>query len=377
MAEKTHDLTFVNQGTNQAYFVPHRVSRSRSSSSASETQDGIPPYFMQITSVDEDVFHVEVLARKPSKDITKLFIKQSHKPSAFRRITIEQGEVSGGIDIDIDSDEKHDESGCVLTLYEIKRPPKRISHVDLRLRLVLETDEQQLPPYNLNYRPNCIDPSNIIQRNDTKLERINIYWTLPPQSFGDISYKIIHEKKEDTDITHVSSLPFLIPFSRAQLMQVFRVVTIAKVNGKVYSSEESKPIKVEYEDDMCYRGEWLNDKLDAVITTINHEMDSSSNNFLFQVYSMNWDGTSEIQKFVTYEHDKAMKHYQQTITQKQNTSMLCNGKSLYESGNSDLCQRCSHEAEEDYNSILALFQCKKLDHSDVVKMWKAKSDLYD
>eukprot|EP01083_Nonionella_stella_P275309 934943_1 len=338
---------------------------------------------MQITSVDEDVFHVEVLARKPSKDITKLFIKQSHKPSAFRRITIGQGEVSGGIDIDIDSDEKHDESGCVLTLYETKRPPKRISHVDLRLRLVLETDEQQLPPYNLNYRPNCIDPSTVIQRDDMNNECINIYWTLPPKSFGDISYRIIHisydiihENREDVDATHVSSLPYLMPFSRAQLMQVFRVVTVAKVNGKVYQSEESKPITVRYEDGMCCGCDWLTDELDKVIKKINHEMDSR-NHFLFQVYSMNWDDESEIQKCVTYAHDEAMNHYRQTIAQEVNTSMLCNGKNLYESGDSELCQRCSNEAEEDYNRVLSGFQCKKLNYSDIIKKWKGMADRYD
>eukprot|EP01083_Nonionella_stella_P019860 55124_1 len=72
-----------------------------------------------------------------------------------------------------------------------------------------------------------------------------------------------------------------------------------------------------------------------------------------------------------------MDRYEQAITQKQNSSVSCNGKSLYESGNADVCQQCSNEAEEDYSSILAWFIGKKLNYSDIIKRWKAKSYLYD
>eukprot|EP01083_Nonionella_stella_P157020 509156_1 len=62
-------------------------------------------------------------------------------------------------------------------------------------------------------------------------------------------------------------------------------------------------------------------KLEEVIDVINHEIDST-HNFLYQVYHVN-DGQN-IDKYITYEHHEAMKHYNDTIGQKYSTSMLCN-----------------------------------------------------
>eukprot|EP01083_Nonionella_stella_P314416 1132566_1 len=106
-------------GPSKRYPLQIRIMCHATVFSSSGTQSQIAPYFMQITSVDEDAFHIEISAHNASKNVTKLFIKQSHKPSEFKRIKIGKGGISGGIDIDINSDQKHNE--CELTLYRRKQ----------------------------------------------------------------------------------------------------------------------------------------------------------------------------------------------------------------------------------------------------------------
>eukprot|EP01083_Nonionella_stella_P318545 1164958_1 len=115
-------------------------------------------------------------------------------------------------------------------------------------------------------------------------------------------------------------------------------------------------------------------KLEEVIDVINHEIDST-HNFLYQVYHVN--DRQNIEKHITYEHNEAMTHYNATIQQKYSTSMLCNGKTIYEYGKPDICQRCTDDAETDYNKIYESLHSFKLDKYEILNVWRENANQYD
>jgi len=104
--------------------------------------------------------------------------------------------------------------------------------------LLILKDNNKLPPKNTNYKPNCIDLSTVLKRKDEKNKRFNIYWTIPPLSFGEISYKIVNDWTKEEEV--ILSLPYSIPLSSSPI--TFKVITISNVEENVYESNPSEPI---------------------------------------------------------------------------------------------------------------------------------------
>eukprot|EP01084_Bolivina_argentea_P240215 403630_1 len=122
----------------------------------------------------------------------------------------------------------------------------------------------------------------------------------------------------------------------------------------------------------------LLEKLDQVIEVINHEIDSS-HNFLYQVYhiEINENSLSDIKTFITYEHDKAMEHYTDTIEQMNSTSMLCNGRVLKEYGKSNYYTHTTAKAIVDYETIELALHSEKLNKDEIINTWREHSEKYN
>eukprot|EP01084_Bolivina_argentea_P263451 445919_1 len=116
--------------------------------------------------------------------------------------------------------------------------------------------------------------------------------------------------------------------------------------------------------------------LTQVVDVINHEIDSS-HNFLYQVYYIDTDDEWKTKTFITYEHDKAMEYFKETINKKYSTSMLCNGRVLKEYGLGDYYTISTATAQSDYDTIHQALHSEKLDKEEIINKWEENSYKYN
>eukprot|EP01083_Nonionella_stella_P179947 640284_1 len=217
----TPNLSFVN--------YKQEEEEKTESNSISETHH-VPLYFMQIMSVDLDEFMVQVSVDTAVNKKRKFFIKEigtNGNNSVVVSVRIPKWQTSGSIYVDCD--EEHGEV-YHLALFESKQIKDPIQNCR-PIRFVMAKDEQ-MPPHNKQYKPNMIDSSKVFTRSDENAQQVNVYWETPSASFGDISYNVLSQSKED--MISVASLPYSIAI--ALLHVSFRVVTVCTVSGMVYES---------------------------------------------------------------------------------------------------------------------------------------------
>eukprot|EP01084_Bolivina_argentea_P118705 210561_1 len=108
----THDLICTNNNSrNKTKLILTKPLKIANTNYIANKQDIIPSYFMQVTNVDEDSFHIEVIANKVHNKSRKLFIKEvndSNVSLSRTVIKIKKNKISAQKEIDID--EKHSES---------------------------------------------------------------------------------------------------------------------------------------------------------------------------------------------------------------------------------------------------------------------------
>eukprot|EP01084_Bolivina_argentea_P308021 532503_1 len=205
----------------------------------------LPSYFMQISFIDEDGFHIQISCDQITENKRKFFIKELHynKHSKIypieRRVKIEKGQNKGEVDIDIH--ENHKELHY-LALYDSRKATEPLPN-SMQLQFVVLKDENEYPPQNAYYKPNSIDLSTILQIKDETNMKLDIYWLIPSRSFGSISYKIIKDDIESKGEQVIKSLPYSIPFEMTPIS--FQVITITKINDHIYESDPSESIIIE------------------------------------------------------------------------------------------------------------------------------------
>eukprot|EP01084_Bolivina_argentea_P021127 39246_1 len=203
----------------------------------------LPEYFIQITAVDLDDFHVELTCYEfeTSKKKQKYFVKEITDDDNIDKVEscmiIKPGEKSAGIDIDFDEDHH---SSFLLGLYKNKKVKHRLPNSN-SVHLVMIKDDTKVPPKNLSYKPDSIDCLTVIKCKDERKECVNIFWSIPSQIFGEISYKITNNDGKVKDI--ISFLPYSIPLSSIPVS--FNVITIATIDQMIYQSVPSKCIIIE------------------------------------------------------------------------------------------------------------------------------------
>eukprot|EP01083_Nonionella_stella_P196274 722335_1 len=196
-----------------------------------------PQYFMHVTAVDEDVFHMNVVADVPADCTRKLFIKDMNHLENTRIIKIKKGETSQGIDMVI---RKSDPCKCRFAIYASRESAQPISNAT-QLQLTVLKDENEMPPKNMQYKPKCIDAAAAFQVKDVQNNQLNIYWSISPKAFGNISYKIVVNHRE---IAIISALPYYVPLSSvfSVFTSPFQVITVSEAEGFIYESNPSDPI---------------------------------------------------------------------------------------------------------------------------------------
>eukprot|EP01084_Bolivina_argentea_P309521 535397_1 len=244
--EHTHNLVFTNNyPTKKISTRSNRTKRQRKElfNIYEGKENEIPSYFMQVTSVDADDFHVEVTL---SKKITtcnkrKFFIKElnkfKHEVASNATVIVKKNRYGSGIDIDIESE--HNEH-YYLALYDSKNAMIPLQNSS-KIPLIVLKDPKQFPPINVYYKPNCIDASTIITMKDYQQDMFIVYWSVPPKSFGEIFYKIVgsNEYQQESE-TIISRLPYITRLSSNSLS--FTVITICKIGENVYQSDRSESI---------------------------------------------------------------------------------------------------------------------------------------
>eukprot|EP01084_Bolivina_argentea_P255835 430447_1 len=237
--EDTHNLIFVNENTTTKTKIRRHIGLKPQPTMLdiyTSKQTQIPSYFMQITSVNVDDFQIKLILDKACDKRRKFFIKQIEGRD-HEIIVIRKGQISATRDIQID--EKQNKYH--LALYDSKNAYKSLPNSN-KIKLNLIKDKKTFPPQNPNYMPKCVDLSTVLQATDHKTKKMNIYWAIPSESFGEISYKIIKDETKEQEI--ISLLPYSISLSLLPLS--FKVITINMVDNNSYESDASEIITVEY-----------------------------------------------------------------------------------------------------------------------------------
>eukprot|EP01084_Bolivina_argentea_P288252 494728_1 len=220
------------------------ISFSEIYSPKNKLNNQIPSYFMQVLSVDEDEFVIQVTADTISDKKQKLVIREigSDNNGSSARVRIEKNQISATTYFDTDLDDKHD--GIYnLAIYDRKNNQEPLPN-STQIQVIILKDKTELPPLNKNFRPNCIDLSTILKVKDDQYGNIYVYWSIPPKCFGNISYRVFNELTAESEI--IESLPYLI--STASTPVSLQVVTINNVGDQSYESNPSKSIIIGSKD---------------------------------------------------------------------------------------------------------------------------------
>eukprot|EP01083_Nonionella_stella_P147354 464795_1 len=240
--ENAHNLSFTIHKTlslhprnviiADAFNKPANIDHS---AKYSPKQGQAPKYFMEVTSVDEDIFHLNVVADAEKDWSRKLFIKDMNHLENTGMVIIRKGQISEGINMEIGAADTYR-----FAIYATVESEEVISSA-FQLELTVLKDEKEMPPHNTQYRPKCVDSATVFQVKDSESKRINVYWSIPPKSFGNVSYRIVINEHH---AAMISSLPYSVPFSSIALMNPFRVVTVTETEWNIYESNPSDPISI-------------------------------------------------------------------------------------------------------------------------------------
>eukprot|EP01084_Bolivina_argentea_P064295 117284_1 len=200
-------LIFINKNN---YFKSNirKSSNSNSTSPISDIYQSQPNqpllYFMQITNIDEDEFHVVITLNKPCNKKQKLYVKelnQSYNETQKKQIVFRANEIKTEIDLDIEED--HD-TLYHLALYENKKATIPLANSNQLCFDVIKNEEEFVTP-------ECIDISTVIKCKDKLNGLLKIYWSVPSKCYGEISYYIV--KTSNKEQQKITLLPYSIPLS--------------------------------------------------------------------------------------------------------------------------------------------------------------------
>eukprot|EP01084_Bolivina_argentea_P256316 431507_1 len=166
----------------------------------------MPAYFMQIVSVNQEYIEIEVTLNNMQKEKRTFFIKECidnvDEYTIVQKFVVRNQQTC----VVIPMDEKHNEL-YNLGLYESKNANNILPN-STQISIRVLKDKNQIPPKNINYKPMCIDTTTVLTGMDNQSNKLNIYWQLPMDSFGDISYKIINDENKEQEMIDV--LPYCL-----------------------------------------------------------------------------------------------------------------------------------------------------------------------
>ena len=196
----------------------------------------VPSYCIQATAVYADKFHVRIVARDMECTTRRLLLKEV-AGVIEQWIEIEAGRHSTDAVIVIVS-EHSDAYHLALYRDEDAARPLPMS-LELPLRVAKDTRHDTDPPL-----PQPIALSSIYQARDVDAGQMNIYWSAPPCTFGEISYCVINDNTARLQM--IDALPFCIALS--DLPTSFSVSTVTRGGDRKFESEPSATITVGFFD---------------------------------------------------------------------------------------------------------------------------------
>eukprot|EP01084_Bolivina_argentea_P256314 431499_1 len=168
----------------------------------------MPSLFIQIISLNHEYMEVVVTLNEIQKEKRTFFIKECienmDESTIAQKCMVWVNQPTYFVTIPMD--EKHNEL-YNLGLYEDKNA-KNILPNSTQISIRVLKDKNQIPPKNINYKPMCIDTTTVLTGMDNQSNKLNIYWQLPMDSFGDISYKIINDENKEQEMIDV--LPYCL-----------------------------------------------------------------------------------------------------------------------------------------------------------------------
>ena len=84
-----------------------------------------------------------------------------------------------------------------------------------------------------NMKPNCIDSKLVIMMKDEIKGFMYIYWSIPKNSFGDISYKVINDDTKEEE--EINVLPYQIALT--SIPQSVSIITLLEIDNEIYESD--------------------------------------------------------------------------------------------------------------------------------------------
>eukprot|EP01084_Bolivina_argentea_P270527 460024_1 len=250
--DNKHNITFINTNVskNDAKLKLSNMLNDRKnalSQKQTKIMDKKLSFFLQVTSINEKHFHIELIADKIDNKMDRTFkIKEKTyyndlaETEIEQTVTVKNGHETTGIDVEIKdshSNEYH------LALYEYESNITTVSNTN-QIQLMLAPNK-----LNQNYKPKPIDVSSIFKVKDMSENVMHFYWAIPSQSYGSMSYKIIiidsNENKDELDEKQhncIEILPYSIPFTCMPIS--FKVITMSTINNQNYQSEPSQIISV-------------------------------------------------------------------------------------------------------------------------------------
>eukprot|EP01084_Bolivina_argentea_P183395 316464_1 len=200
-----------------------------------------PVFFMQVTSITIDYFHVELSSTDQMDRMLQIKNVQHEDDSKQiqinKRISFTANVETKHFDVDIDT--KYNEI-YNLAIYDADDDKQPLSNTN-SLQIILNKDKFEYPLQNINYKPNVVKLSTIFQVKDVENDLVYFYWSVPSKSFGEISYKIIENENEEYNI--ITSLPYSINSLSECIF--FTITTRCTIDGIVYESDATAPIFLE------------------------------------------------------------------------------------------------------------------------------------
>eukprot|EP01083_Nonionella_stella_P069615 185671_1 len=253
----THCLTFKNNNETQktANTKPtDDASTAPMPVMASSKCQWMPclSYFMQVTEMTENRITLQIDSDVDSKKDRPLRVQQImkdnelHQMGVDEEITILATEYYEVVDIEIDATRS---KSYDLRLFDCTNGTDPLPNSN-QLQFEVLQNKQDCPPHNTEYKPQAVDPSTVFAVKDETEDEVNVYWSLPFFSVGNIGYKLLiiddninEDDTKENEICMVETLPYRIPLRN--IPKSFRIITETTVDDKTYASDPSPTIIVD------------------------------------------------------------------------------------------------------------------------------------
>ena len=194
----------------------------------------MPSMFLQVTSVQQDEFTVQLLSSSVCGKTRKYKVREIGGGDVNEQVNVKKQQKTASVDVEIENDHGTEYK---LAVFDLENGDDPLSN-STTIRFEIIKDADQRPPSNTEYKPEPIDITTVLKVKDDAQNSVLVFWSLPSRSFGKIAYRILIGDDAQT----IDKLPYTLTTSF--IPTSFRVVTVATVEDENYVSAASELIYV-------------------------------------------------------------------------------------------------------------------------------------